>query len=114
MTTTSDLEALRKKADRSAKTAEDDRAALLDAAVKAAITSSKYGHLSAVAREAGITSQYLRDLVEAAHPGWLAKAAEEREAAKAEHKPKSRVAKEGRAAKEGGGRAARPGKSAAA
>ncbi|MEH0424766.1 hypothetical protein [Streptomyces sp. B21-083] len=89
MTTTPDLEALRKKADRSAKTAEDDKAALLDAAVKAAITSSKYGHLSAVARDAGITSQYLRDLVEAAHPGWLAKAAEEREAAKAGRKAKA-------------------------
>lgn len=83
MTSTPTLDALRKKAEKSAKTAEDDKAALLDAAVREAIKSTKYGHLSAVARQAGITSQYLRTLVEQAHPGWLDQAAEEREAAKA-------------------------------
>ncbi|MFD9819105.1 hypothetical protein [Streptomyces violascens] len=103
MTSTSNLDTLRRKAEKSAKTAEDDKAALLDAAVKAAVTSSKYGHLSAVAREAGITSQYLRDLVEQAHPGWLAQAAEEREADKAQRASKHG----GRAAKEGGGSTAR-------
>ncbi|MEW1551474.1 hypothetical protein [Streptomyces tsukubensis] len=82
MTTSSTLDDLRRKADRSAKAAETDRAALLTAAVTEAVQSSKYGHLSAVAKRAGITSQYLRDLVEAEHPGWLAEAAKERELAK--------------------------------
>ncbi|MDJ0345528.1 hypothetical protein QMK19_33830 [Streptomyces sp. H10-C2] len=83
MTTTS-LDALRRKAEKSAKTSEEDKAALLDAAVEAAVTSTRYGHLSAVAREAGITSQYLRTLVEEAHPGWLAQAAANREKNKQE------------------------------
>ncbi|MEU7153855.1 hypothetical protein AB0B15_38445 [Streptomyces sp. NPDC045456] len=83
MTTTSTLDALRKKAEKSAKIAEGDKAALLEAAVEEAIQSTKYGHLSKVARSAGITSQYLRTLVEEAHPGWLDRAAAEREAAKA-------------------------------
>ncbi|MER7817201.1 hypothetical protein [Streptomyces sp. NPDC096153] len=83
MTTKPTLAALREKSEKSAKKAEADKAELLAAAVAEAITSSKYGHLSAVARDAGIASQYLRDLVEEAHPGWLAKAAKEREEAKA-------------------------------
>jgi hypothetical protein len=83
MTSTPTLDTLRKRAEKTTKAAEDDKAALLDAAVREAITSTKYGHLSAVARQAGITSQYLRTLVEQAHPGWLDRAAEEREAEKA-------------------------------
>ncbi|MCY0961464.1 hypothetical protein [Streptomyces sp. H27-H5] len=89
MTNTPTLAALRAAAEKSAKKAEEDRGALIAAAVAEAVTSTKYGHLSAVAREAGIVSQYLRELVEEAHPGWLARAAEEREAEKAS-RPKGR------------------------
>ncbi|MGW2227490.1 hypothetical protein [Streptomyces formicae] len=83
MTTTPTLEELRKKAEKSQATADEHRAALLTAAVADAITSTKFGHLSAVARRAGISSQYLRALVEEDHPGWLAQAAEERAKEKA-------------------------------
>ncbi|MFI7142886.1 hypothetical protein ACIBQ5_35845 [Streptomyces massasporeus] len=83
MTTTSPLAKLREKSEASERQAEKDKAALLAAAVKEAMKSTKYGHLSAVAKEAGIASQYLRDLIEKEHPGWLAQAAEERKAAKA-------------------------------
>ncbi|MGN9821888.1 hypothetical protein ACTMUQ_42250 [Streptomyces sp. SD11] len=104
------IKELREASEASEAQAKKDKAALLDAAVKEAMTSTAYGHLSAVAREAGIAAQYLRTLIETQHPGWLDQAAEEREAAKAERasKPKSR------AAKGGGGRAARPRKSGAA
>ncbi|MYT25983.1 hypothetical protein GTW69_37910 [Streptomyces sp. SID7760] len=80
--TTDTLAALRKRAERSKEQAEKDNTALLAEAVKQAITSDEYGHLSAVAREAGIAAQYLRDLVEKEHPGWLAEAARNRKARK--------------------------------
>ncbi|MGW5852005.1 hypothetical protein ACWFQ8_29345 [Streptomyces sp. NPDC055254] len=80
--TTDTLDALRKKAERSKEQAEKDNAALLAEAVAQAITSDEYGHLSAVARKAGIAAQYLRDLVEKEHPGWLAEAARNRKARK--------------------------------
>ncbi|MGC5401892.1 hypothetical protein ACPXCP_39900 [Streptomyces sp. DT20] len=80
---TTDLEALRVRSEKSEKKAAEDKAALLDAAVAEAITSTRYGHLSAVARKAGITSQYLRILVEAERPGFLDEAAAQRDAAKA-------------------------------
>jgi hypothetical protein len=59
------------------------KSALLNAAIKEAMASVRFGHLSKVAREAGISSQYLRDLIEDQHPGWLDRAAEEREKEKA-------------------------------
>ncbi|WP_331720082.1 hypothetical protein OG762_51540 (plasmid) [Streptomyces sp. NBC_01136] len=77
------LAELRKESETAEDTAKTAKAALLDRAVKDAMSSTKYGHLSAVAREAGITAQYLRDVINARHPGWLDQAAEEREAAKA-------------------------------
>ncbi|MFD0270905.1 hypothetical protein ACFVGY_30720 [Streptomyces sp. NPDC127106] len=80
--TTDILDTLRKKAERSKEQAEKDNAALLAEAVAQAITSDEYGHLSAVARKAGIAAQYLRDLVEKQHPGWLAEAADNRKARK--------------------------------
>lgn len=93
---------LRETSEASETKAKKDKAALLDATIKEAMASTAYGHLSAVAREAGIAAQYLRTLIENQHPGWLDQAAEEREAAKAERaKPRTRVAKEG------GGRTAR-------
>ncbi|MEU1674798.1 hypothetical protein ABZ752_22625 [Streptomyces roseifaciens] len=79
---TANLDALRRTADKSAKKAQDDRDALLTAAVAEAVTSDAYGHLSAVAKRAGITSQYLRTLVEEEHPGWLTEAAAKRAARK--------------------------------
>lgn len=88
------LAELRKKSEASEAKAKQDKAALLEAAVKEAMTSTAYGHVSAVARQAGIASQYLRTLIEEKEPGWLDRAAEEREAAK-------------RTAKEGGGKPAR-------
>lgn len=99
---------LREASEASEAQAKKDKAALLDAAVKEAMASTAYGHLSAVAREAGIAAQYLRTLIENQHPGWLDRAAEEREEAKAqrESKPRRRAAK--------GGGAARPRKSGAA
>ncbi|MEU4932067.1 hypothetical protein AB0G54_37130 [Streptomyces yokosukanensis] len=77
------LAELRKASEKAEEAARTAKAALLERAVKDAMASTKYGHLSAVAREAGIASQYLRDLIEKDHPGWLDQAAEEREAAKA-------------------------------
>ncbi|MER8039368.1 hypothetical protein [Streptomyces hydrogenans] len=88
------LAKLRAKSEASEEQAAKDKAALLEEAVKEATTSTAYGHLSAVAREAGITAQYLRTLIEERHPGWLDKAAEEREAAKAQRaaaKPRGRT-----------------------
>lgn len=87
--TTNPLAALRKKAEKSEEQAEKDKAALLTEAVAQAITSDEYGHLSAVAREAGIAAQYLRDLVEKEHPGWLAEAARNRKARKDAAKSKN-------------------------
>lgn len=87
------IKELREASEQSEAQAKKDKAALLDAAVKAAMSSTAWGHLSAVAREAGIASQYLRTLIEDKEPGWLDRAAEEREAAK----PKKRAAKGGRA-----------------
>ncbi|MBO8189187.1 hypothetical protein [Streptomyces spirodelae] len=76
------LAELRARAEASEKRANADKETLLKAAVAKAITSHAYGHLSAVAREAGINGQYLRDLVEKHHPGWLDEAARKREAEK--------------------------------
>ncbi|MCX5207714.1 hypothetical protein OG897_40745 [Streptomyces sp. NBC_00237] len=81
MTTTS-LEALREKAKRAEEEAGQAKATLLRAAVAEAVTSTAYGHLSAVAHRAGIAVQYLRKLVEAEHPGWIERARQERDAAK--------------------------------
>jgi len=92
MTTTSPLAKLREQSEKSERKAREDKAALLEAAVAEAIKSTKYGHVSAVAKEAGIASQYLRDLIEEKHPGWLAKAAQEREAAKAAKSKGARAA----------------------
>ncbi|EST17942.1 MULTISPECIES: hypothetical protein [Streptomyces] len=107
------IKELREASEASEAQAKKDKAALLDAAVKEAMTSTAYGHLSAVAREAGIAAQYLRTLIENQHPGWLDQAAEERDAAKAaKAKPKparSRTAKGGE-----GGTARRTRKSGAA
>ncbi|MFD9150940.1 hypothetical protein ACWHAO_27955 [Streptomyces albidoflavus] len=94
------IKELREASEASEAQAKKDKTALLDATVKEAMTSTAYGHLSAVAREAGIAAQYLRTLIEERHPGWLDRAAEEREAAKAAkaNKPKttrSRTAKGG-------------------
>ncbi|TLQ38839.1 hypothetical protein [Streptomyces marianii] len=83
MTTESRIAKLRAKAEASEAQAKKDKEALLDAAVEEAVKSTAWGHLSSVAKDAGIVSQYLRTLIENKHPGWLAKAAEEREAAKA-------------------------------
>ncbi|MFD9152193.1 hypothetical protein ACFWDF_34155 [Streptomyces diastaticus] len=77
------IEELREAAEKSEAKAREDKTALLNAAVEAAMTSTAYGHVSAVAHEAGIANQYLRTLIETAHPGWLEQAAEERRAAKA-------------------------------
>ncbi|MFI1568212.1 hypothetical protein ACH4ZX_35220 [Streptomyces sp. NPDC020490] len=77
------LAELRAASEAAEEAARKAKAPLLERAVKEAMASTKYGHLSAVAREAGIASQYLRDLIEKEHPGWLDQAAEEREAAKA-------------------------------
>ncbi|MEU9057116.1 hypothetical protein AB0D37_43260 [Streptomyces sp. NPDC048384] len=104
------LAELRQASEKAEEAAKKAKAALLDRAVRAAMSSTKYGHLSAVAREAGIVAQYLRDLIEDRHPGWLDEAAAEREAAKAQRasKPQSR------AAREGGGKATRKSGAAAA
>jgi hypothetical protein len=80
--TTPTLAALRSKAEKSAAQAEKDRAELTAAAIAEAVSSDAYGHLSAVAKEAGIDRQVLRELVEKAYPGWLAKAAAARKARK--------------------------------
>ncbi|MFI5867721.1 hypothetical protein [Streptomyces sp. NPDC051546] len=77
------LDELRTAAEETAGKAEAAKAALVDAAVTAAMSSIQYGHLSKVARDAGLDRQVLRDIVNARHPGWLAKAAEQREAEKA-------------------------------
>jgi hypothetical protein len=78
------LEELRQKADESEAQAARDKAALLDAAVAEAITTpEKYGHVSEVATRAGISSQYLRKLVDQRHPGVLDEASAKRKAAKA-------------------------------
>ncbi|MDO0939282.1 hypothetical protein QQY66_49150 [Streptomyces sp. DG2A-72] len=77
------LAELRQASEAAEDAARKAKAALLERAVKDAMASTKYGHLSAVAREADIASQYLRDLIEKDHPGWLDRAAEERKAAKA-------------------------------
>lgn len=74
-----ELARLRGKSERSAGQAEVDRAALLEAAVEEAVGTDAWGHLSAVARDSGITAQYLRELVEKRHPGWLERAAAARE-----------------------------------
>ncbi|MCT9093866.1 hypothetical protein N4G70_34175 [Streptomyces sp. ASQP_92] len=107
------IKELREASEASEAQAKKDKTALLDAAVKEAMTSTAYGHLSAVAREAGIAAQYLRTLIEEKQPGWLDQAAEEREAAKAAkaNKPKAtrRTAKGGE-----GGTARRTRKSGAA
>lgn len=84
------LAALRKKVEKSEEQADKDKAALLKVAVAEAITSDEYGHVTAVARKAGITSQYLRDLVEAEHPGWLAEASRRRKARKEEAESQKR------------------------
>ncbi|WP_137235492.1 hypothetical protein [Streptomyces sp. BPSDS2] len=97
------IKELREASEESESQAKKDKAALLEAAVKEAMSSTAWGHLSAVAREAGIASQYLRTLIEDKEPGWLDRAAEEREAAK----PKRRAAK-------GGGRTTRTRKRGAA
>ncbi|MEU9279475.1 hypothetical protein [Streptomyces sp. NPDC048341] len=80
---TKTLKELRETSEAAEETARVAKSALLERAVKDAMKSTKYGHLSGVAREAGIAAQYLRDLIEKEHPGWLDQAAEEREAAKA-------------------------------
>ncbi|UQI49671.1 hypothetical protein M1P56_35365 (plasmid) [Streptomyces sp. HU2014] len=77
------LAELRATAEETAATAEEARKALMDAAVAAATSSTRYGHLSKTAREAGIHPQVLREVIESRHPGWLAKAAEKREKEKA-------------------------------
>ncbi|GHJ19139.1 hypothetical protein [Streptomyces albus] len=82
MADTPTLAQLRSRAEKSRRQAETDRQALLDAAVAEAVTSHAYGHVSAVAREAGINGQYLRDLIDKRHPGWLEEAARKREAEK--------------------------------
>ncbi|MFJ3673636.1 hypothetical protein ACIPSE_45065 [Streptomyces sp. NPDC090106] len=88
---TKTLAELRDESEQAETKARVAKAALLACAVEEAMASTKYGHLSAVARQAGITGQYLRDVIEAEHPGWLAEAAKEREAAKgaAGRKPKA-------------------------
>ncbi|MCY1649242.1 hypothetical protein OVA19_00195 [Streptomyces sp. SL203] len=90
--TTPTLADLREQAERDAKQAEESKAKLLEAAVEAAVTSTAYGHVTNVAREANITAQYLRELVERAHPGWLAKAAKKRDTDKAKAAAKRRPA----------------------
>ena len=82
--TTKSLAELRSEIDYHEKEAARLKDELHKAAVAETVKSWKYGHLSAVAREAGIVSQYLRDLVEEAKPGWLAWAAEQRAKEKAE------------------------------
>ncbi|WNI34445.1 hypothetical protein [Streptomyces sp. ITFR-6] len=81
-----DFTELRKRVDKAEKAANDCKAQLYEAAITAAMTSTKYGHVSAVAREAGMNVQHLRDLINKAHPGWLAQASEEREASKSRRK----------------------------
>ncbi|MFF6852781.1 hypothetical protein [Streptomyces antimycoticus] len=83
-TTTSPLKELASQVEHHESEAARLKAELFKAAVAETVKSWKYGHLSAVARDAGIVSQYLRDLVEEAHPGWLAWAAEQRANEKAE------------------------------
>lgn len=92
MTTKTRLAKLREKSEASEAQARKDKAALLDAAVEEAMASTAWGHLSAVAKDAGIASQYLRTLIENKHPGWLERAAEEREAKKAATGKGSRAA----------------------
>ncbi|MFE0654223.1 hypothetical protein ACFVZH_37335 [Streptomyces sp. NPDC059534] len=89
---TESLDDLRKKVEKLEEDAARFKARLLVAAVAEAVTSDKYGHVSAVARRAGITGQYLRDLVEKQHPGWLAEAARNREARKAKTKDGTQAA----------------------
>ncbi|MGW5336225.1 hypothetical protein [Streptomyces bauhiniae] len=95
----SKLAKLRKAAEASEDQARKDKTALLEEAVKQAMSSTAYGHVTAVARQANITSQYLRVLIEEKEPGWLDRAAEQRDAVKAaKAKPKatrSRTAKRG-------------------
>ncbi|MGW2599545.1 hypothetical protein [Streptomyces klenkii] len=79
----STLAELRTTAEETAAKAEEAQKALTDAAVAAAMSSTRYGHLSKMAREAGIHPQVLREVIESRHPGWLAKAAEQREKEKA-------------------------------
>ncbi|MDK0524826.1 hypothetical protein [Streptomyces sp. ML-6] len=81
-----DFAALRKRVEKAEKTAAGYRAEWYEAAIAEAMTSTEYGHVSAVAREAGINVQHLRDLIGKAHPGWLARASEERQAAKPKRK----------------------------
>ncbi|MFI1890511.1 hypothetical protein [Streptomyces jumonjinensis] len=83
MTTTPDLEKLRAKAEATRAAADRDTEALYGAAMKEVMQSTAYGHLSKVAKRAGLVPQHLRDLMEKHHPGWLTQAAEERAAAKA-------------------------------
>ncbi|MEU2395056.1 hypothetical protein [Streptomyces sp. NPDC007369] len=82
MTTTDKLAELRKRTEKLESAAAEAKAELIKAAVDEAVTSTVYGHVSAVAKRAGISSQYLRELVEENHPGWLAEAAAERKASK--------------------------------
>lgn len=84
---------LRQASEASEAQAKKDKTALLEAAVAEAMKSTVYGHISAVAREAGIASQYLRTLVEDKDPGWLDRAAEEREAVKAQRASRPRGGK---------------------
>jgi hypothetical protein len=102
---TESLADLRATAEETAGAAEAAQRALTDAAVTAAMSSTRYGHLSKIAKQAGIHPQVLRQVIDSRHPGWLAEAAAQREKEKAQRastsKPRSR------AAKEGGGSAAR-------
>lgn len=79
---TKTLGELREEADAAEAVARTANSARLERAIQEAMSSTKYGHLTAVAREAGIVPQYLRDLIEDRHPGWLDQAAAERDAAK--------------------------------
>ncbi|MEU2134604.1 hypothetical protein [Streptomyces sp. NPDC018352] len=81
-----DFATLRKRVEKAEKIADGCRSELYEAAVAEAMKSTQYGHVSAVARESGINVQHLRDLIDKAHPGWLAKASEERQAAKSKRK----------------------------
>ncbi|GGU51183.1 hypothetical protein [Streptomyces violascens] len=100
---TESLADLRAIAEETAGAAEAAQRALTDAAVAAAMSSTRYGHLSKVAKEAGIHPQVLRQVIDSRHPGWLAEAAAQREKEKAQRASKPRS----RAAKEGGGSATR-------
>ncbi|MFD0621919.1 hypothetical protein ACFXPV_29280 [Streptomyces sp. NPDC059118] len=81
-----DFAALRKRVEKAEKVADGYRTELYEAAVTEAMKSTVYGHVSAVARESGINVQHLRDLINKVDPGWLAKASEERQAAKSKRK----------------------------